>query len=336
MDPFVPMSRAARIVAPISEGFQANRFGDGQFYVLAMLGDADIKVNAKTRAPPFPRPETLQGDELSKAWFSSIQNQRIGSDYSKIADWNRQFIDWMRESLLVCHTDIRANLKPPAGEWHAPMDHVDTAGATWNFPEALAWIATRDPLEVARMRYAHHWDAPIGDDDERRRIRALMQNDSTRSRMIGWLVLITANSRCKCGSAQTDEQEAWETCECVGHAYDELHRFATGRNLPIPEYQPQPAYASFTLTWPDGAHNLRFTRAEIIEKWSAEVPVATTRWIASQPIIDWWTEKRFTNGKKALKAFMKEPGTKGRSATFESLWKSEHPNAKRGRPKVRT
>jgi hypothetical protein len=179
MDPFVHMPRAARIVAPISECFQASRFDDGQFHVLKMLGNADIAVKASTCPPPFPSPDTLQGVELSADWFFSIHNQRHGSDYRQIADWNKLFIDWMRQSLLVCHTDIRANLKPPSGEWHAPIDHVDTAGATWNFPEALAWIATRDPLEVAHMRYAHHWDAPIGDDDERRPAKALMQNDST-------------------------------------------------------------------------------------------------------------------------------------------------------------
>jgi hypothetical protein len=59
-------------------------------------------------------------------------------------------------------------------------------------------------------------------------------------------------------------------------------------------------------------------------------------WITDKSIIDWWTQNRFTNGKTARDAFMQENGTKGMTARFESLWKSEHPHGRRGRRKIRS
>lgn len=47
-------------------------------------------------------------------------------------------------------------------------------------------------------------------------------------------------------------------------------------------------------------------------------------------IIDWWTDKGFTDGKKARTAFMQLSGTRGMTQPFEALWKAQHLNTKRG------
>jgi hypothetical protein len=47
-------------------------------------------------------------------------------------------------------------------------------------------------------------------------------------------------------------------------------------------------------------------------------------------IVDWWTREGYTNGKTARTAFMKLPDTAGMTATFEALWKSRHPDTRRG------
>jgi hypothetical protein len=197
MNDFIPIARVARIVAPISDGFHADPFENGQFHILNILAASDIAVSADIAPPQFPFPELLTGEVLSKNWFSSIHNRRHGGDYHQISDWNAEFIEWMRQSLCVCREGILDNLRPPSDYGHAPVEHVDTAGTHWNFPETLAWIATRNPLEVARMRYSRHWEAPIGDDDPYFQSRALSQNDSTRRRMIGWLVMATALNHCE-------------------------------------------------------------------------------------------------------------------------------------------
>ncbi len=310
-----------------------------------MLAASDIVVSADIAPPQFPFPDLLTGEVLSKNWFSSIRNRRHGSDYHQISDWNVEFIEWMRQSLSVCRKGILDNLRPPSDYGHAPVEHVDTAGTHWNFPETLAWIATRDPLEVARMRYSRHWEAPIGDDDPNFKSRALTQNDSTRRRMIGWLVMTTALNHCECGSNLSDEREAWESCHCVGKAYDELCQFAKGTNHPIPIYQPKPAYASFALSWPDGAHNLVFLRSDVIARWPANVTAETTDW-TPDAMKKWWSTAEaenkegnktgkigYTDGKNARYAFMKLPGTSGLTQSFQRAWQDEHPQAKRGRPK---
>jgi hypothetical protein len=267
----LPIERAARAVAPISDHIEHRYFDGGLFHILDLLGECDIQVEADSE-PPRP-PYEIAEFPLTRAWFSAIQRHRSGAEYHLVADWNRAYLNWIRASLRVSRAGILANLSSPSGQFHAPIENVDTAGATWSFPQVLAWIATKDPIEVARIQYCQHFGSPM--DDAQPGLRAMSQSDSGRRSLIGWLVLQTSLQHCKCGSEVSFDREAWETCQCVGHAYDELRTFAKGNAHPMPEFQPKPAYASFTLTWPVGAHNLRFSRAEILRRWPAEKPTAT-------------------------------------------------------------
>lgn len=268
----LPIERAARIVAPISD-HDNGPFEGGAIHILHMLGAFDIPV--ETNAPPPNPPWDVAAEPLTKDWFSETESHPDSSDYHQRVDWIRKYLEWFKASVKASRAGILANLAHHSGGYHAPIENVDTAGASWSFPQVLAWIATRDRMEVARMQYAHHWDAPLGDDA----VWHLhgLNNDRGRKNLIGWLVLRTSVYHCKCGSVLTLEREPWETCQCVGRAYDDLMEFTRSAAQPIPEYQPKPAYASFTLTWPDGAHNLRFARAEVIARWPQQASSSLLR-----------------------------------------------------------
>jgi hypothetical protein len=47
---------------------------------------------------------------------------------------------------------------------------------------------------------------------------------------------------------------------------------------------------------------------------------------------EWWESEGFTDGKAARNAFMKQPNTRGMSASFESAWKRSHAGRLPGRP----
>ena len=282
---FLPISRVARIVAPISDDLESSYFEGAIFYVLRMLGQSDIETKAQI-APPTP-PFEVPFPILSREWFASVMRIRSRSDYSTLNDWNRTFLEWAKSNLRVSRAAILANLVPPAGQVHPRVEHIDRAGVSWSFPQVLAWITTRDSLEVARMQYAELFGAPMQEEvpplgyintrsdnngprlGERNQWYCPLQSDSGRRLLVGWLVLRASLDHCKCGARATSEQEAWENCECVGKAYEALISYIGPASQILPRYLPEPAYASFTLTWPEDAHNLRWQHAEILEKWPA-------------------------------------------------------------------
>ena len=276
----IPITRAARIIAPICHlGYRGGAFEGGWRYILGNRCNPAVQRQIVTQPPTHP---FLDGHvAASPAWFSAIFGDPTGfDDQDGYDDFIAALFAWIEaDGLLVSRCDVEAARKYPFG-YHAPLENVDAVGASWNFAQTLAWIATRDPLEVAQMQHADHWNAPLDDSTPPAMIfRAMVQTDDGRRSLIGWLMIATAKSHCKCGSRRTDAKERWETCQCVGSAYVELRRFLNGTHYSIPEYRPKPAYASFTLTWPDGAHNLKFLREDVLAKW----PVLNSRVAALAP-----------------------------------------------------
>ena len=274
----IPITRAGRIIAPICDDFlyKGGAFEAGWRYILGNRCNPAVQRQIVTQPPTHP---FLDGHvAASPAWFSAIFGDHTGFyDQDGYDDFIAELWKWIKDDgLLVSRHDVEGARKHPSGGYHAPLENVDAVGASWNFAQTLAWIATRDPLEVAQMQCADHWNAPLASNDI---VRATMQNDRGRRGLIGWLMIATAESHCKCGSRRTDAKERWETCQCVGSAYVELRRFLNGTDYSIPEYRPSPAYASFTLTWPDGAHNLKFLREDVLAKW----PVLNSRVAALAP-----------------------------------------------------
>jgi hypothetical protein len=262
-DDFPSILRAGRIVAPISDHLESHYFEGAILHILCMLGECDIEVKAEVD-PPDP-PFEVPSRPLTREWFASILRIRSGADYPQLVNWNRAFLAWARSELKVSRAGIIAHIGPPSGRFHAPVRHLDQAGVSWSFPQVLAWIATRDPLEVARIQYGEHFGPPISGHPW-----SPLQNDNGRRLLIGWLVLRTSLDHCKCGSRATFEREKWETCECVGKAHDALISYGSSASKIMPRYLPEPQYASFTLTWPESAHSLAWQRSDILINWPAD------------------------------------------------------------------
>lgn len=320
----IDIERAARIMAPICDHSNGPLEGGIQ-YIEKMLSKQVIDF--------FPReiPANLVTDKtpqaLSQKWFMDLVNGEFGNGH----EWGNQFFNWLVSDFQVSRSGILRNLEPPSANHHTPVENVDAAGTSWSFPQALAWIATRDPIEVARIEYLQHWAMPP--ENENPILKLMLHDEETRKKLIGWLVLITSQpSYCRCGSTVTFEREAWESCQCVGQAYDELYAFAQGRGHPIPEYRPKPSYASFSLTWPEGAHNLRFTRSEIMRKWgprnASDVPL-------NEQEIKFWIKSNCsgTNIKSGWIEFKKLFAHRAcKKDGFDTIWKELHNHRGRGRP----
>ena len=268
----IPISRAARIIAPIESTLHGDYFRAGVNSIACpewQQSRGEIRIREVSPAPTHAIFDgmTLQSREWHIARDQAYSDGLYRSDPTYEA-WMHDFRSWIdNDQLLVSRSDVEAHLMKPYSGGEVPVENVNAAGASWNFPETLAWIATRDPVEVTRMRCCSHFAALHVGEDSRR--YALGQSDIGRTALIGWLAIVTARNHCRSGSVLTDTQEQWESCQCVGNAYVELARYANGTNHPIPEYIPKPAYGYFTLSWPEGAHNLKFVRDDVIANWPA-------------------------------------------------------------------
>ncbi len=292
---FLPISRAARLVAPISPSIEKDNFSAGIDYI---IGGDGLMSRHEIQSEPvseMPSHSVLYGaTPLSVGWYQKMNNAYIDGIANRdksYKDWMFAFRDWVdRDQISVSRADIENALRHPSGGYHAPIENVNAVGSSWNFPETLAWIATRDALEVAHMRYSEHWAAPM---DASISHRMLAQSDNCRRLLIGWLVIATAEKHCKCSSQRTAKKERWENCRCVGEAYVALRQFANGTIYQIPEYQPKPVYGYFTLTWPDDAHNLTFLRKDVLAQWPKDktnhqpVAVSTPR-LPVATLNNWW------------------------------------------------
>ena len=284
---FVSLDRASRILAPISDSAGLSAFESASRTLLHLCGTKSIRVQATSSCeePPFK----IDADPLTREWFDSIISKRSGSDYHTIAEWNRKFLDWSRKSLLVNRNDVIENIENPSGSWHQPVEHANAMGVSWSLPQALAWVATREPIEVARIQFMDHWSRePSGETAWRQR---LGNNPMMRKELIGWLVLITSLNHCKCGSQATANQEAWEVCSCVGSAWDQLNSFANDKRLVIPSYRPEAQFGSFQLEWSDEAAGIQFVRSELVAKWRS-TPQTSGR-AGAQPACETWLDDQF-------------------------------------------
>lgn len=244
MDDIIPLERAGRILAPFSQHIERRYFDGGTLRVLGMLGEVDIEFEARS-LPSFMGKATAE--PLTREWFAEMANRSHVPDYR---GWAAEYWDWATEALAVSRADIIAHMRHPSGRYHQPIEHVEATGTSWSLLQALAWIATRSALEVARMVPAIDW--PGGE-----------------RQIIGWLVVQTSLNHCRCRSAPTDERERWEACQCVGAAYDELRGWLGTAPSLFPEYKPEPEYASFALAPTPVPGSMRLSRREIMTRWPA-------------------------------------------------------------------
>lgn len=297
---FVTLSRAARIVAPIADEHQQSNFEGGIYLILQMLAEAPISTFAASPPPDLSELSRFTSAPFSQGWFAELANVQWNSSVNLVTGVARYpaeaFLDWAKTSLMVSHRDVVKSLRHPFSPGLEPASHFNTAGVWWSFPQVLAWVATRNADEVARIGSADHFGPPapaeglpdgmtVGASDRSPKVGAptrdgqlprdtMLQSYSGRRKLVGWLAMVTAIEHCKCSAKPSAEKEKWESCSCLGNAYDEVRRFGPVAAQPIPRYQPQPEYGSFILEWCDEVSRSGAYRADVLERWPDSDSVA--------------------------------------------------------------
>lgn len=290
---FVTLWRAAKIVAPIADEHQQSYFEGGVLLILKMLAEYPIATKTTKALPSLHTLEQLRPAPFSQEWFAAIIAGPWVSSYDSEAREPQfpaqTFLNWATSELLVSRDDIIRHLLPPSTAGHEPIAHSNADGVSWSFPQILAWAATRDPAEVARIDSGEHFKKPIKHepipaglvtrpidqgtgtkpaiDGNLPPRNAMLQSEEGRRKLVGWLAMVTAFEHCKCGAEVTMEQERWESCQCLGRAFDDVRRFAPITAHAIPKYRPQPNYGSFSLEWLEEAFRLEVPRADVLKKW---------------------------------------------------------------------
>jgi hypothetical protein len=136
----------------------------------------------------------------------------------------------------------------------------------WSFPKAMAWIATRDYLALARMPV---FTQPVNETEE-----AVATDGVWRyaTKALGWLHSEIAYTHCHCGALRQFCWEAYKHCTCISIAWEELVHFNGGLSPQTPELVFNIQEGWLSMTWPEGADELRFLRRDILERWPALVP----------------------------------------------------------------
>ena len=140
----------------------------------------------------------------------------------------------------------------------------------WSFPKAMAWIATRDYLALARIG---HFRRPAGEDE------AVATDGVCRynTEALGWLHTTVAYTKCECGALRRFGYTAFQHCTCISIAWEELVHFNGGLSENTPELVFSLQEGWLSMTWPEGADKLRFLRRDILDRWPADPPATLTR-----------------------------------------------------------
>jgi hypothetical protein len=131
----------------------------------------------------------------------------------------------------------------------------------WSFPHAMAWIATRDYLSLARLGVFYR--------SERGDEFATDGVPLSATKALGWLQTAVAFAKCQCGAFKDYRWEAARHCTCLSMAWEELVRFNGGLTEQTPELVFNADEGWVSMTWPEGADKLRFLRGDILDRWPA-------------------------------------------------------------------
>lgn len=144
--------------------------------------------------------------------------------------------------------------------WHEISLPEAKQKPTWTFPDALAWIATRDYLALARMGYFRR----AQDEDEPVAIDGVCKYNT---QALGWLHTAITYAKCDCGAVRDFGLAALKHCTCISVAWEELVRFRGGLSPDTPELVFNLQEGWLSMTWPDGADEIRFLRRDILDRW---------------------------------------------------------------------
>jgi len=192
---------------------------------------------------------TLKGAENIDGWEGLVSN---------LYEWIVMF-DYLRirtrsvlENALSHHWSVRELSLPEAKQ--EPI---------WSFPRAMTWIATRDYLALARMPV---FTRPMNETEEAVAVDGVWRY---ATQALGWLHTEIAFAHCNCGALREFGLQAFKHCTCISVAWEELVRFRGGLSPDTPELVFNLPEGWLSMTWPDGADDIRFLRRDIQDRWPA-------------------------------------------------------------------
>lgn len=286
-----PIARICRIISD-----QWDREDAGRNYAVSELPPShDLLKDFPVGSPHWFRALytllTVKGAEAIEGW------ERLVSD---LYDWVGPF-DCLRirsrdllENVLGHHWSVYELSLPEAKQ--EPI---------WSFPWAMAWIATRDYLALARIG---NFRSAIGEDEPLATDGVCKYN----TKALGWLHCEIAYAHCKCGALKQFGGEAFKHCTCISVAWEELVRFRGGLSPDTPELVFGLQEHWISMTWPEGADEIRFLRRDILDRWPApplsepEMPLLAYSTTTAEKECREWLAKEFAadpNRRRSKKDF---------------------------------
>ena len=116
---------------------------------------------------------------------------------------------------------------------------------------------------------------------------------------LGWLHSEIAYTHCKCGALHDFGLQAFKHCTCISVAWEELVRFRGGLSPDTPELVFNLQEGWLSMTWPDGADDIRFLRRDILDRWPAvladqqELPAKDHSTVSGEQDCRVWLVKEF-------------------------------------------
>lgn len=205
----------------------------------------------------------------SNQWFRALWSMLSQYGAKGIEGWEAfvsDLQDWLTfgDHLRIRAFDVARSAVSTDWQYHDISLPEAKQNAVWSFPHAMAWIATRDYLALARLGVFYRSE----NDDELAIDGVCIHN----SRALGWLQTAVAFAKCDCGAFDTHRWQATKHCTCLSVAWEDLVKFSGGLTDQTPELVFSISEGWISMIWPEGADKLRFLRRDILDQWPASPP----------------------------------------------------------------
>lgn len=216
-----------------------------------------------------PNHELLEGIELgSFRWFYALRYLLDLPGAESIEGWEElvaDLYDWIGpyDCLRIRTADFFENALSHHWAVHEFSLPETKQEPIWTFPKAMAWIATREYIALARMPV---FTQPVNESEE------AVATDGVwlyATNALGWLHSEISYKHCRCGALHQFGWESYKHCTCISIAWEELVHFNGGLSPQTPELVFNIQEGWLSMTWPEGAEEIRFLRRDILERWPA-------------------------------------------------------------------
>lgn len=260
---WVPICKAAQTLSVTMAQSARGPANDNQlFRAWGLVREKKIAFIINSAPPSDER--LARFEPFSAEWFDACAGNpevwgTVGADYGNfffaLAAWLKS------DGVSVSRRDLYRHIRDLHECNDADLSDA-LAATTWNFPQTLAWIATRDLEVVETIRWAFAAFGPK---------TAVHQNEKMladwHAEWIGWLVIQTAERHCNCGGEPNESQERWEVCRCVGNAWAELIALPDLAGKELPRFDAKPSTGSFSMTWPAQAETTWLPVLRVKDRW---------------------------------------------------------------------